>query len=86
MSGNPRIEVARRFVEVGLISEARFKRLQIHESYWVLRDGGASPERAQEAVAASFGVSEDTVQVYSRARDRYRTLDEIPRDDPPPQS
>lgn len=80
---NPRIELARRLVEVGLVSESRFRRLQIHESYWILRDGGASPETAQEAVAASFEVSVDTVQVYARSRWQYRALDDLATEPPP---
>jgi hypothetical protein len=73
---NNRIRLAQKLVSVGLVSEARFRRLQIHESYWILRDAGTPPGDATELVAEQFGASEDTVEAYSRNRAKYSALDE----------
>lgn len=70
---------ASKLMRLGLVPESRLRRLEIHTSYWILRDGGTSPGDAMMLVARQFQVSEDTVQIYSRRKDRYEPDDSEPQ-------
>ena len=78
-----KVDLARRLLQAGLITQARFRQLQVHECFWEFRARGVAPGDAAEMVSQAYGVTEETVLVYCRRRDRYAALDE---EQPEPQA
>jgi hypothetical protein len=72
------LELALKLQEVGLINAAKVRQVQVHQCYWLLRESGVKPSAAVEVVAERFEVSPDTVEAYSRSKDRFAPLTTLP--------
>ena len=77
------LDAARQLAKLGLVPRARLQRLEIHESFWLLRDSGTPPGEAALIVAGCFSVSEATVESYAKNRHLYDPSEKSAEPSPP---
>ena len=68
------LQMVDRLFEAGLVSQAKRRRVQIHASYWILRDRGVPEMDAKNAVADAYRVEIRTVSEYVYPRDQYESI------------